>query len=247
MTLETFFKENPRVALGFSGGVDSAYLLYAGLHYGADICPYFVKTVFQPQFELEDALRLTNQLGIKLNIIEVDILSVPNVSDNPSNRCYHCKAALFGTLQKRAVEDGYPVLIDGTNASDDENDRPGMRALKELSVRSPLKECGLEKSEIRRLSKEAGLFTWDKPAYACLATRIPTGDRITVDILYRVEGAENALFELGFSDFRVRVFHNTARLQLKQDQMVKAVLKSEEIRKRLAPYFEIVTLDLDRR
>ena len=110
-----------------------------------------------------------------MTVVEADILAVPEAAANGPQRCYHCKTALFSQLRQAAREDGYTVLLDGTNASDDAGDRPGMRALRELEVRSPLRECGLTKEEVRRRSREAGLFTWDKPAYACLATRIPTG------------------------------------------------------------------------
>ncbi len=147
-------------------------------------------------------------------------------------------------MRDRTIKDGYPLLIDGTNASDDASDRPGIRALNELSVRSPLRECGLAKDAIRRRSKEAGLFTWDKPAYACLATRIPTGRPITAELLQRVEASESVLFSLGFSDFRVRIYGDAARLQLLPAQMGKAVELREEIRSGIAPYFNMILLDL---
>lgn len=244
MTLTEFFKENPKVALGFSGGVDSSYLLYAAVQCKADVQAYFIKTAFQPAFELEDAKRLAQQVGAKLTVIEHDVLSNDAVTENPSNRCYYCKTALFGLLKARAVQDGYTVLMDGTNASDDASDRPGMKALKEMEVRSPLRECGLTKAEIRQKSREAGLFTWDKPAYACLATRIPTGTKLTAEMLERVEQAEGELFQMGFQDFRVRVFHDAARLQFPDADVLRAVEQREEIRKRLSPWFETVLLDL---
>ena len=247
MTLEQFFQENPRCALGFSGGVDSAYLLYAGVKAGADIRPYFIKTAFQPVFELADAQKLAAGLGVEVTVLELDALADPRVAANPADRCYYCKQNLFRTLKDRAIADGYPVLLDGTNASDEAGDRPGMRALAELSVRSPLRECGLTKAEIRARSKEAGLFTWDKPAYACLATRVPAGETITADILARVEGAEDALFRLGYTDFRVRVFHSAARLQLPRGQMERAVREAEELRQALKPYFTPILLDLEGR
>lgn len=247
MTLEQFFQENPRCALGFSGGVDSAYLLYAGVKAGADIRPYFIKTAFQPAFELADARKLAAGLGVEVTVLELDALADPRVAANPADRCYFCKQNLFRTLKDRAIADGYPVLLDGTNASDEAGDRPGMRALAELSVRSPLRECGLTKAEIRARSKEAGLFTWDKPAYACLATRVPAGETITADILARVEGAEDALFRLGYTDFRVRVFHSAARLQLPRGQMERAVREAEELRQALKPYFTPILLDLEGR
>ena len=247
MTLEQFFQENPRCALGFSGGVDSAYLLYAGVRAGADIRPYFIKTAFQPAFELADAQKLAAGLGAEVAVLELDALADPKVAANPADRCYYCKQNLFRTLKERAIADGYPVLLDGTNASDEAGDRPGMRALAELSVRSPLRECGLTKDEIRARSREAGLFTWDKPAYACLATRVPAGETITVDILARVEGAEDALFRLGYTDFRVRVFHGAARLQLPRGQMERAVREAESIQTALKPYLTPVLLDLEGR
>ena len=247
MTLEQFFQENPRCALGFSGGVDSAYLLYAGVKAGADIRPYFIKTAFQPAFELADARKLAAGLGAEVTVLELDALADPRVAANPADRCYFCKQNLFRTLKDRAIADGYPVLLDGTNASDEAGDRPGMRALAELSVRSPLRECGLTKAEIRARSREAGLFTWDKPAYACLATRVPAGEAITADLLARVEGAEDALFRLGYTDFRVRVFHSAARLQLPRGQMERAVREAEELRQALKPYFTPILLDLEGR
>ena len=175
MTLEQFFAENREVAVAFSGGVDSAYLLYAATRYAARVKAYYVSTAFQPEFELADARRLADELGADMLVLHVDVLSNSAVTANPSDRCYHCKNTLFRQILRAAENDGFPVLLDGTNASDDAGDRPGMRALRELSVRSPLREYGLTKAEIRRLSREAGLFTWDKPAYACLATRIHRG------------------------------------------------------------------------
>lgn len=247
MELQEFFSKNPKVALGFSGGVDSAYLLYAAVNCKAQVQPYFVKTQFQPEFELADAKRLAAELGVELTVLEMDILAVPRVGENRPDRCYDCKRALFGRLREQALADGYTLLIDGTNASDDAGDRPGMRALGELSVRSPLRECGITKAEVRRLSKEAGLFTWNKPAYACLATRVPTGEAIDEKILHRVEAGENALFQMGFSDLRVRVYHGAARLQLPGEQMVEAVSRREEVRNALAPWFDTVLLDLKER
>ena len=247
MELRDFFQECPKVALGFSGGVDSAYLLYAALDHGAQVRPYFIKTAFQPQFELEDARRLCAQLGVELTVVELDVLQIPGVAENPPDRCYHCKRALFGRLRQQAQADGYTVLIDGTNASDDAGDRPGMRALGELSVRSPLRECGITKAQVRALSKEAGLFTWDKPAYACLATRVPTREAVTPETLRKVEAAEEALFSLGYSDLRVRVFHGAARLQLPGQQLEQAAKKREAISQALAPWFDTVLLDLKER
>lgn len=247
MTLQEFFTEHPKAALGFSGGVDSSYLLWAAVNAGADIAPYYIQTAFQPAFELEDAKRLCEQIGVKLNVIQLDALADPRVAANPANRCYYCKVGLFGALRARAKADGYDLLLDGTNASDDAGDRPGMKALREMEVRSPLRECGLTKAMIRQESHKAGLFTWDKPAYACLATRVPTGRTITPELLRRVEGAETALFDLGFTDFRVRLYDDAARLQLPEGQLAKAVEQRQAIRQALAPWFDIVLLDTQTR
>lgn len=247
MTLQEFFTEHPKAALGFSGGVDSSYLLWAAVNAGADIAPYYIQTAFQPAFELEDAQRLCAQIGVKLNMIRLDALADPRVAANPANRCYYCKVGLFGALRARAKADGYDLLLDGTNASDDAGDRPGMKALREMEVRSPLRECGLTKAMIRQESRKAGLFTWDKPAYACLATRVPTGRTITSELLRRVEGAETALFALGFTDFRVRLYDEAARLQLPEGQLAKAVEQRQAIRQALAPWFDVVLLDTQTR
>lgn len=245
MTLLAFFKENPKAALGFSGGVDSSYLLYAGVQAGADIHPYYIKTAFQPQFELDDAERLCAQLGVPLTVLELDVLKNEAVTANPPDRCYHCKTALFGALSAQALADGYTLLLDGTNASDDAGDRPGMRALKELHVCSPLRECGLTKAEIRRLSREAGLFTWDKPAYACLATRIPSGDAITAEKLLATERAEAFLFSLGLTDFRVRNYRGAARLQFPEAQLNAVLAHRVEILQELKKDYPAVLLDLE--
>jgi len=247
MTLEEFFKENSSVALGFSGGVDSSYLLWAAHSLGADVRAYFAKSAFQPTFEMQDALSVAKHIGVEVKVLNADILANGEVAANPENRCYHCKKVVFGTLVAQARADGAKVIIDGTNASDDLGDRPGAAALAEMSVRSPLRECGLTKSDIRRLSREAGLPNWDKPAYSCLATRVPFGREITPDLLQRVEGSEEALFALGFYGFRARVHGEAAKLQVPVEQMKKALDMREDILKALGPFFGQVLLDLEAR
>ena len=244
MTLQQFFTAVPKAAVAFSGGTDSALLLWAAKQYGCDLRAYYVKTAFQPDFELADARRLAEQLSVPMTVVEMDILSVPEAAANGPRRCYYCKRALFGRLRQAAAADGFSVLLDGTNASDDAGDRPGMVALRELKVRSPLRECGISKAEVRRMSRQAGLFTWDKPAYACLATRVPTGTAITADALHRVEQAEAALTELGFSDFRVRLLDGCARIQMTEDQLPRALDCRGQILKALEPLFPAVLLDL---
>lgn len=245
MNLTKFFTEHPKAAIAFSGGVDSAYLLYAAVRSSADVTAYYVNTAFQPRFELEDARRLAGELGAKLRIIPVDILCHNAVAANPPDRCYHCKKAIFSAILEAAKADGYNLLLDGTNASDDAADRPGMLALRELEVRSPLREAGLTKGGIRRLSKEAGLFTHDKPAYACLATRIPTGETITADKLRKTELAENWLSELGLRDFRVRLSGGNAKLQVTERDLEKVLRYRERIVTELKKYYKSVLLDLE--
>ena len=248
MELKEFFEENPAAAVAFSGGVDSAYLLYAAKQYGTRTTAYYVKTAFQPQFELDDAKRLTEELNAEMKIIEADILNAdPVIAQNPHNRCYYCKKQIFARILSAAQADGYHVICDGTNASDDEGDRPGMKALREMEVKSPLRMCGLSKDEIRRRSKEAGLFTWDKPAYACLATRIRTNEIITEEKLKITEDSEAYLASLGFRDFRVRMAGNTAKLQVKEDQTGLVMKYRKEILEHLKTYYAAVVLDLETR
>ena len=245
MNLTQFWQANPKAAIAFSGGVDSAYLLYSAVQSGAEVKAYYAKTAFQPAFELEDAQRLAEQLGAEMEILPLDILSVPHVAENPKNRCYYCKNALFSAISAAAKRDGFSLILDGTNASDEVSDRPGMQALRELSVRSPLRECCLTKAEIRRLSKEAGLFTHDKPAYACLATRIPTGDAITQKSLARTEEAEAYLHSLGLRDFRVRTLGDTARIQVTEPDLETVLKNRETIVSHLKTLYSGVTLDLE--
>ena len=243
MTLQQFFSAHPRCALAFSGGADSSYLLYAGLQCGAEIRPYYVKSQFQPDFEYRDALRLCAELGVEPVVLRVDALAGPAVRANGPDRCYHCKINIMSTILRRAAEDGYPILLDGTNASDAAGERPGMRALGELGVVSPLRLCGLTKPEIRRLSREAGLFTWDKPAYACLATRVKTGEEITEARLAAAERGEDWLFSRGFTDFRLRAAGGSALLQFPEEQLARARELLPEIRGKLSADFASIEID----
>lgn len=245
--LLTFLQEKGKIAIAFSGGTDSAYLLYAAAKSGAEVKAYTVKSVFQPAFETADAKKLARELSVALEVIPVDILQEESIAKNPANRCYHCKKRIFRTILEHASRDGFRVLCDGTNASDDAADRPGMAALRELEVLSPLQSVGLTKSEVRELSKRAGLFTWDKPAYACLATRIPTGTVITKEDLARTERAEDYLSGLGFRDFRVRLAGEAAKLQIPADRFELLVRKRREILSELKQYYKEVLVDLEER
>ncbi len=155
MTLYDFFKSTPSFALAFSGGVDSAYLLYEALQYGVRVRAYYVKTAFQPQFELDDAKRLAQELNADMRILHLDIVGDDTITGNPPNRCYFCKKRLFSAIANAARADGFHMLTDGTNASDDSSDRPGMKALRELSVYSPLRhDKRMSKQSVNTASKE---------------------------------------------------------------------------------------------
>lgn len=248
MTLQEFFGAHPKAALAFSGGVDSSYLLYAARQLGADVKAYYVKTAFQPEFEYQDALRLASQLGADIQVLTLDVLACPDVTVNPKNRCYFCKQHIFGNILRQAKADGYDTVLDGTNASDQVSDRPGMKALQEMKVLSPLRLTGLTKAEIRSLSHEAGLFTWDKPSYACLATRIPTGTEITGADLARTEWAEDHLMSLGFRDLRVRQLSgDLALVQLPETQMDTFLALRGEITRTLKTRYAGVILDMEAR
>ena len=243
MKLEEFLR-GKAAALAFSGGTDSALLLAAAVKAGCRVQPYFVHSAFQPGFELEDAKRLCEQLGVELRVLEARPLEDEQVRANGPQRCYYCKRMIFSALMSAAAADGFSEVWDGTNASDDASDRPGMRALAELKVVSPLRLCGLTKADVRRMSRELGLFTAAKPAYACLATRVPTGTPLEAETLRRVERAEGALMTMGFSDLRVRVLGRLGRLQLPAGQFEEAVRRHGEITGALAPWFDGVLLDL---
>lgn len=248
MTIDGFFRENSRAALAFSGGTDSVCLLHLAHRAGADVKAYYVKTAFQPQWELRDAVRATAEIGSDLRILEADVLSSADIASNPRERCYYCKSLIMRTVAEAAAQDGYALIIDGTNASDDVSDRPGMRALAELGVRSPLRECGITKDDVRMISRQAGLFTWDKPAYACLATRIPAGSAITPEKLAITEKAEDFLRSLGFSDFRVRMpADDNARIQIPSGQFPLLCEKRKLILSELKKMYGSVLLDLEAR
>ncbi len=244
MELKDFFSRTPRFAIAFSGGVDSSYLMYAAKNYGCDVKAYFIHTAFQPQFELDDAKKMAYFLSVPMTVGSADILDDPVVTANPADRCYYCKTAVFSRVLELAREDGYDVVCDGTNASDDATERAGMRALDELGILSPLRLCGLSKKEVRRLSCEAGLFTHDKPSYACLATRIPTGRPITQELLTKIQASEHDLHALGFTDFRIRLIGDYAGIQVPESQIKNVVDKRKKILEILSPYFKKVLLDL---
>lgn len=247
MKLEEFYAKNPRFALGFSGGVDSSYLLYSAVNCGVQIQPYFIKTQFQTDEELAAAQKFAEELGCTLKILRIDVLNNADVVSNPPDRCYYCKKVLFGRIKDEAKKDGFSIIADGTNASDDISDRPGFRALEELGVLSPLRICGITKTEIREKLKKAGLSVWNAPSNACLATRIPTGAPITEAGLSRVNCSENALKAMGFSDLRVRSMGRAAKLELTGEQLERAAARRRDVLCALKPYYDSVYLDLKER
>lgn len=185
--LEAFFARVPRFAVAFSGGTDSAYLLAAALVAGCEVRAYLVNTAFQPAFELEDARTVAACLGVPLAVVEADVLAQDDICANPPDRCRLCKRFIFGAIAEAAQRDGFTVLVDGTNASDDPARRPGFRALAEASVVSPLRRAGMTKTDVRAASRALALsqgrdsdaFLADKPRFACLAVHVPAGERIT--------------------------------------------------------------------
>lgn len=249
MELRDFFIRNPKVAVAFSGGVDSAFLLYAAKQYAGEVRAYYVRSNFQPRFEYNDAVRFAEEIDVPLSVIDLDVLGDSEICANPPERCYFCKKLIFSSIMKCVSEDGFSVLLDGTNASDDSSDRPGMRALNEFHVLSPLRDCGLTKKRIREQSRLAGLFTWDKPAYACLATRIPTNCAISRERLEKTERAENFLMDLGFSDFRVRMIcgseKDSAKIQVRKNQLALLSENREKILEKLKADYSSVLLDLE--
>ncbi|NCB42217.1 MAG: TIGR00268 family protein [Clostridia bacterium] len=242
--LKNFFIDNPKIALCFSGGVNSTYLLHAGIHYNVRIKAYYLKTPFQSQIELNRALHLAKQMHADLNVLKIDVLSDSNIIKNSSDRCYHCENKLLTVLKRQATKDGFPVLVEGSNASGNKQNCLGSMSLLKPLVRSPLKECGITKTKVRILSKKAGIVTWDEPHYTCLASCVPTGTQITAEALKCIERAEKELLSIGLTNFKLEITGRTANLQISVSQMESVVEKRENIIERLKPDFDVILLDL---
>jgi uncharacterized protein len=237
------------VITAFSGGVDSAYLAYiAHEELGERALAATGDSASYPTFQRELADQLTQRFGLAHEIVFTEEFNDPNYTSNPPNRCYYCKSELYTKLSQLSADRGYAIICDGTNADDVGDIRPGRKAARELGVRSPLLECGLTKSEIRELSRRAGLPTWNEPASACLSSRVPYGQVVTIEKLSMVDKAEIALKQLGFRQVRVRHHGDVARIEVGEEEMWRA-LDPEMARQMSAALkllgFKYVALDLE--
>ncbi len=224
--LKALFVEMEQAMIAYSGGVDST--LVAKIAYDILGDRALAVTAVSPSLlpeELEDASLQAATIGIPHQIIQTHEMENPNYTSNPVNRCYFCKSELHDTLKPLAIKLGYPYVVDGVNADDLHDYRPGIQAAKERGARSPLAEVGITKAEVRQISKELGLPWWDKPAQPCLSSRFPYGEEITVAKLQRVGRAEIFLRKLGYQNLRVRSEGETARIELPPEQIKEFVLK----------------------
>lgn len=237
------------VVIGFSGGVDSTLLLKVAKDIlGNGVLAVIGRSETYPTREYTEAISLAEEIGVNVHVVRTEETDVLKFQENPPDRCYYCKTELFGKLKVIADERGFRWIADGTNADDVRDFRPGMKAINEKEVRSPLLEAGLTKQEIRELSRYLELPTWDKPSFACLSSRFPYGFGITKENLMKIDQAETLLRDLGFRYFRVRHHDDkTARIEVGKDEIKR--LADDELRMKIVSElkklgFTYVTLDL---
>ncbi|HUU49998.1 MAG TPA: ATP-dependent sacrificial sulfur transferase LarE [Nitrospinota bacterium] len=249
--LKKILTEMKKVLVAYSGGVDSTFLLKVALDtLGRErVIAVTARSETYPSIELKAAKKMAEAYKARHIIIDSEELEIPGFKDNPPDRCYYCKKELFGKLRRIADGEGIKYILDGSNHDDLRDYRPGMKAAKEFGVRSPLMESGLKKDDIRKLSKNLQLDTWDKPSFACLSSRFPYGKEITKEKLRMVDLAENYLRKLGFKQLRVRYHEDIARIELGQRDMEK-IFEERSLLERIVKRFKkigylYITLDLE--
>ena len=247
LDLINFISKLGKAAIAFSGGVDSSFLLAAAKNaIGDNVIAITVDSPALPRYELDDAKKISGLLKVKHIVIKESAIE-DTVKHNPVNRCYFCKKTEFGSVKAKAAELGVEHVLDGSNADDLNDFRPGMKATRETGVISPLLDLGITKDDIRSFSKSLGLPTWDKPAYACLYSRIPYGQEIKLEDLDKVEKSEKYLIDKGFRNVRVRCHGNLARIEVDPSESRKLFtgsLKPEIVSKLKSFGFDFITVDL---